>query len=146
VSLSLFSWWPFCSWGIHWPLLTVMMKMMHLLFSRLVINTLYISYGFFLVDVELTDSVDLWQLFLLRAAGFLLPCYIMAWAISIMQRQRQRQVGGLVLMEMFFSFMCLLSWLLRKKNSTTLFIPSMALNNTPSIHKRMQLWDLCKSN
>ncbi|GJM85343.1 hypothetical protein PR202_ga01097 [Eleusine coracana subsp. coracana] len=33
------------------------------------------------------------KLFLLRAAGFLLPCYIMAWAISIMQRQRQRQVG-----------------------------------------------------
>ena len=33
------------------------------------------------------------QLFLLRAAGFLLPCYIMAWAISILQRRRQRQVS-----------------------------------------------------
>lgn len=33
------------------------------------------------------------QLFLLRAAGFLLPCYIMAWAISILQRLRERQVG-----------------------------------------------------
>ncbi|KAL6009206.1 hypothetical protein ACLOJK_022433 [Asimina triloba] len=31
------------------------------------------------------------SLFLLRAAGFLLPCYIMAWAISILQRRRQRQ-------------------------------------------------------
>ncbi|KAF5477041.1 hypothetical protein F2P56_003720 [Juglans regia] len=31
------------------------------------------------------------QIFLLRAAGFLLPCYIMAWAISILQRRRQRQ-------------------------------------------------------
>ncbi|GAY36646.1 hypothetical protein CUMW_023570 [Citrus unshiu] len=30
-------------------------------------------------------------LFLLRAAGFLLPCYIMAWAINILQRRRQRQ-------------------------------------------------------
>ncbi|KVH97747.1 Protein of unknown function DUF3675 [Cynara cardunculus var. scolymus] len=30
-------------------------------------------------------------LFLLRVAGFLLPCYIMAWAISILQRRRQRQ-------------------------------------------------------
>lgn len=40
----------------------------------------------------ITDLVDsLTQLFLLRAAGFLLPCYIMAWAISIMQRRRQRQ-------------------------------------------------------
>ena len=36
--------------------------------------------------------VDSWQLFLLRAAGFLLPCYIMAWAISMLQRRRQRQV------------------------------------------------------
>lgn len=32
------------------------------------------------------------QLFMLRAAAFLLPCYIMAWAISILQRRRQRQV------------------------------------------------------
>nr|XP_010926555.1 uncharacterized protein LOC105048801 isoform X1 [Elaeis guineensis]XP_019707451.1 uncharacterized protein LOC105048801 isoform X1 [Elaeis guineensis] len=31
------------------------------------------------------------QLFMLRAAGFLLPCYIMAWAVSILQRRRQRQ-------------------------------------------------------
>ncbi|XP_060669127.1 uncharacterized protein LOC107428981 [Ziziphus jujuba] len=30
-------------------------------------------------------------LFLLWPAGFLLPCYIMAWAISILQRHRQRQ-------------------------------------------------------
>ncbi|KAL8227546.1 hypothetical protein R6Q57_015130 [Mikania cordata] len=30
-------------------------------------------------------------LFLLRVAGFLLPCYIMVWAISILQRRRQRQ-------------------------------------------------------
>lgn len=37
--------------------------------------------------------MDAWQLFLLRAAGFLLPCYIMAWAISILQRRRQRQVS-----------------------------------------------------
>ncbi|KAB5544498.1 hypothetical protein DKX38_012610 [Salix brachista] len=37
------------------------------------------------------EPVDHPQLFLLRAAGFLLPCYIMAWAISILQRRRQRQ-------------------------------------------------------
>ncbi|KAG8059126.1 hypothetical protein GUJ93_ZPchr0002g24239 [Zizania palustris] len=36
-------------------------------------------------------------LFLLRAAGFLLPCYIMAWAISIMQRQRQTQEEAMLL-------------------------------------------------
>uniref|UniRef100_A0A7C8ZW94 RING-CH-type domain-containing protein n=1 Tax=Opuntia streptacantha TaxID=393608 RepID=A0A7C8ZW94_OPUST len=37
------------------------------------------------------DMSAVFSLFLLRAAGFLLPCYIMAWAISILQRRRQRQ-------------------------------------------------------
>lgn len=37
------------------------------------------------------DASTFFTLFLLRAAGFLLPCYIMAWAISILQRRRQRQ-------------------------------------------------------
>ncbi|KAK7251893.1 hypothetical protein RIF29_35493 [Crotalaria pallida] len=41
-------------------------------------------------DAEDDPSTFL-SLFLLRAAGFLLPCYIMAWAISILQRRRQRQ-------------------------------------------------------
>ncbi|XVE91494.1 hypothetical protein REPUB_Repub01dG0015000 [Reevesia pubescens] len=43
-------------------------------------------------DADAEDDVStFFSLFLLRAAGFLLPCYIMAWAISILQRQRQRQ-------------------------------------------------------
>ncbi|KAK1362089.1 RING-CH-type domain-containing protein [Heracleum sosnowskyi] len=37
------------------------------------------------------DESNFFTIFLLRATGFLLPCYIMAWAISIMQRRRQRQ-------------------------------------------------------
>ncbi|KAJ9187489.1 hypothetical protein P3X46_002940 [Hevea brasiliensis] len=37
------------------------------------------------------DVPTFFSLFLLRAAGFLLPCYIMAWAISILQQRRQRQ-------------------------------------------------------
>ncbi|KAF5443327.1 hypothetical protein F2P56_035890 [Juglans regia] len=37
------------------------------------------------------DTSTFFSLFLLRAAGFLLPCYIMAWAISVLQRRRQRQ-------------------------------------------------------
>ncbi|KAE8707412.1 RING/FYVE/PHD zinc finger superfamily protein isoform 2 [Hibiscus syriacus] len=37
------------------------------------------------------DASAFFSLFLLRAASFLLPCYIMAWAISILQRRRQRQ-------------------------------------------------------
>ncbi|KAJ0436276.1 putative E3 ubiquitin-protein ligase MARCH [Helianthus annuus] len=39
------------------------------------------------------DASTFLTLFLLRVAGFLLPCYIMAWAISILQRRRQRQVS-----------------------------------------------------
>ncbi|XP_028219388.1 uncharacterized protein LOC114401161 isoform X2 [Glycine soja] len=39
------------------------------------------------------DPSTFFSLFLLRAAGFLLPCYIMAWAISILQRRRQRQIN-----------------------------------------------------
>uniref|UniRef100_A0A7N1A0Y2 RING-CH-type domain-containing protein n=1 Tax=Kalanchoe fedtschenkoi TaxID=63787 RepID=A0A7N1A0Y2_KALFE len=37
------------------------------------------------------DASTFFSLFLLRAAGFLLPCYIMAWAISVLQRRRQQQ-------------------------------------------------------
>lgn len=37
------------------------------------------------------DATTFFSLFLLRAVGFLLPCYIMIWAISILQRRRQRQ-------------------------------------------------------
>ncbi|XP_061355446.1 uncharacterized protein LOC133299975 [Gastrolobium bilobum] len=42
-------------------------------------------------DASDDDPSNFFSLFLLRAAGFLLPCYIMAWAISILQRRRQRQ-------------------------------------------------------
>ncbi|XP_010258346.1 PREDICTED: uncharacterized protein LOC104598128 [Nelumbo nucifera] len=43
------------------------------------------------------DASAFFSLFLLRAAGFLLPCYIMAWAISILQRRRQRQEAAAAL-------------------------------------------------
>ncbi|CAL0318249.1 unnamed protein product [Lupinus luteus] len=42
-------------------------------------------------DTSDDDPSNFFSLFLLRAAGFLLPCYIMAWAISVLQRRRQRQ-------------------------------------------------------
>eukprot|EP01018_Ginkgo_biloba_P038533 Gb_09261 [translate_table: standard] len=45
------------------------------------------------------DSSTFFSLFLLRAAGFLLPCYIMAWAISILQRRRQRQEAAMAATE-----------------------------------------------
>ena len=48
----------------------------------------YLHYIITNLDVSFFD----WQLFLLRAAGFLLPCYIMIWAISILQHRRQAQV------------------------------------------------------
>jgi hypothetical protein len=37
------------------------------------------------------DVSTIFSLLLLRAGGFLLPCFIMAWAIIILQRRRQRQ-------------------------------------------------------
>ncbi|CAL4983636.1 unnamed protein product [Urochloa decumbens] len=37
------------------------------------------------------DASTMFSLFLLRAAGFLLPCYIMAWIFSVLHRRRQRQ-------------------------------------------------------
>ncbi|XVE53235.1 hypothetical protein DITRI_Ditri02bG0187700 [Diplodiscus trichospermus] len=49
-------------------------------------------------DTDADDDVStFFSLFLLRAAGFLLPCYIMAWAISILQRRRQRQEAAAAL-------------------------------------------------
>ena len=60
------------------------------------------------------------QLFLLRAAGFLLPCYIMAWIFSILHRRRQREVcqanllfeawyklyGAVVIIQKHLTFWC----------------------------------------
>ncbi|KAL4339410.1 hypothetical protein GQ457_08G036260 [Hibiscus cannabinus] len=50
-------------------------------------HALYLTNG----DGDDDDAYTFFSIFLLRAAGFLLPCYIMAWAISILQRRRQRQ-------------------------------------------------------
>ncbi|KAL0917038.1 hypothetical protein M5K25_012078 [Dendrobium thyrsiflorum] len=37
------------------------------------------------------DASSYFSIFLMRVAGILLPCYIMVWAISILNRRRQRQ-------------------------------------------------------
>ncbi|KAI3721148.1 hypothetical protein L2E82_32153 [Cichorium intybus] len=54
-------------------------------------HALTIGYG----DSDDNDDDDdpsaFFALFVLRAVGFLLPCYIMIWAISILQRRRQTQ-------------------------------------------------------
>ncbi|KAL6505608.1 hypothetical protein OROHE_022987 [Orobanche hederae] len=42
-------------------------------------------------DGDDDDASTFFSLFLLRAVGFLLPFYIMIWAINILQRRRQRQ-------------------------------------------------------
>uniref|UniRef100_A0A7N1A9Z3 RING-CH-type domain-containing protein n=1 Tax=Kalanchoe fedtschenkoi TaxID=63787 RepID=A0A7N1A9Z3_KALFE len=41
-------------------------------------------------DDDDNDASVFFSLFLLRTVGFLLPCYIMAWAISVMHRRRER--------------------------------------------------------
>ncbi|CAN4081273.1 unnamed protein product [Withania somnifera] len=43
------------------------------------------------MDAGDEDPTAFFSLFLLRAVGFLLPCYIMLWAISILQQRRQRE-------------------------------------------------------
>ncbi|XP_059648842.1 uncharacterized protein LOC132294853 isoform X2 [Cornus florida] len=52
---------------------------------------LLLRHALTVTDADEDDASTFFSLFLLRAAGFLLPCYIMAWAISILQRRRQRQ-------------------------------------------------------
>ncbi|CAK9138109.1 unnamed protein product [Ilex paraguariensis] len=42
-------------------------------------------------DGDEDDNPTFFSLFLLRAASFLVPLYVMAWAISVLQRRRQRQ-------------------------------------------------------
>lgn len=42
-------------------------------------------------DEDEDDISTFFSLFLFRAASFLLPCYVIAWAISMLQRRRQRQ-------------------------------------------------------
>ncbi|CAK9158666.1 unnamed protein product [Ilex paraguariensis] len=50
-------------------------------------------------DGDEDDVSTFFSLFLLRAAGFLLPCYIMAWVISILQRRRQGQEAEAFLLQ-----------------------------------------------
>ncbi|CAN1321545.1 hypothetical protein LINPERPRIM_LOCUS32074 [Linum perenne] len=53
---------------------------------------LLLRHALTVTEADADDDVSaFFSLFLLRAAGFLLPCYIMAWAVSILQRRRQRQ-------------------------------------------------------
>ncbi|KAJ7943476.1 RING/FYVE/PHD zinc finger superfamily protein [Quillaja saponaria] len=55
---------------------------------------LLLRHALFVTDADADaddDSSAFFSLFLLRAAGFLLPFYIMAWAVNILQRRRQRQ-------------------------------------------------------
>ncbi|CAN0870775.1 Probable E3 ubiquitin ligase SUD1 [Linum grandiflorum] len=51
------------------------------------------------------DASTFFSLFMLRAAVFLLPCYIMAWAISILQRRRERQEAAAALAASEVAFM-----------------------------------------
>jgi hypothetical protein len=50
------------------------------------------------------ESPAIFTVFLLKAIGFILPCYIMARAISVAQRRRQQQ-ASFALLQMFVSFL-----------------------------------------
>ncbi|MBA0860059.1 hypothetical protein Goshw_013535 [Gossypium schwendimanii] len=58
---------------------------------------LFLRHALYLTSGEEDDDLSRFiSLFLLRAASFLLPCYIVAWAISILQRRRQRQEAAAI--------------------------------------------------
>ncbi|WZZ18981.1 hypothetical protein YC2023_112070 [Brassica napus] len=62
--------------------------------SALIMMTLLLRYALTIPDYadgEEEDPSSILSLFLLRAATFLLPCYIMASAINILHQRRQRQ-------------------------------------------------------
>ncbi|XP_078444296.1 uncharacterized protein LOC144713564 [Wolffia australiana] len=60
--------------------------------ALILIALLLLRHAVFINDSEGEDDAStLFFVFLLRAASFLLPCYIMAWAINILQRVRERQ-------------------------------------------------------
>ncbi|KAF2620707.1 hypothetical protein F2Q68_00042372 [Brassica cretica] len=62
--------------------------------SALILMTLLLRYALTIPDYadgEEEDPSSILSLFLLRAATFLLPCYIMASAINILHQRRQRQ-------------------------------------------------------
>lgn len=62
--------------------------------SALIMMTLLLRYALTIPDYadgEEEDPSSIFSLFLLRAATFLLPCYIMASAINILHQRRQRQ-------------------------------------------------------
>ncbi|VFQ92230.1 unnamed protein product [Cuscuta campestris] len=53
---------------------------------------------------EEDDPSAIFSLFLLRMVGFLLPCYIMVWAISILQQRRQREEAAALAAATQFAF------------------------------------------
>ncbi|KAK9036438.1 hypothetical protein V6N11_078439 [Hibiscus sabdariffa] len=60
--------------------------------SLTVIALLFLRHALYLTSGEKEDDVSIYiSLSLLHAAGFLLPCYVLAWAISILQRRREQQ-------------------------------------------------------
>ncbi|KAK8703129.1 hypothetical protein V6N13_021458 [Hibiscus sabdariffa] len=57
-----------------------------------VIALLFLRHALYLTSGEKEDDVSQYiSLSLLHAAGFLLPCYVLAWAISILQRRREQE-------------------------------------------------------
>ncbi|XP_039057035.1 uncharacterized protein LOC120200207 [Hibiscus syriacus] len=58
---------------------------------------LFLRHALYLTNGDTDDDVSQYiSLFLLRAAGFLLPCYVVAWAISILQRLREQREAAAI--------------------------------------------------
>lgn len=76
--------------------------------ALIVMALLIMRHALALTDPEETDDADdesaLFSLFLLRVCAFLLPCYIMAWAVSIIQHRMQEQEATGALTATHFAF------------------------------------------
>ncbi|GFZ17563.1 RING/FYVE/PHD zinc finger superfamily protein [Actinidia rufa] len=82
------------------------------------------------------DASTFFSLFLLRAAGFLLPCYVMAWAVSILQRRRQRQEAAAALAATEVAFMIQAG---QRRGLQFTVAPAPALTPGPTGNPRQEL-------
>ncbi|XP_057480572.1 uncharacterized protein LOC130767663 [Actinidia eriantha] len=82
------------------------------------------------------DASTFFSLFLLRAAGFLLPCYVMAWAVSILQRRRQRQEAAAALAATEVAFMIQAG---QRRGLQFTVAPAPALTPDPTVTPRQEL-------
>lgn len=73
--------------------------------ALILMGFLLLRHALTMTDADADDDLStFFSLILLRTVGFLLPCYIIFWAISILQSRRQRQEAAAALAAPHFAF------------------------------------------